>query len=83
MKEHPAVFPVELPLALMSFLTAEGELVLDPFGGAGSTMIAAEKSGRRCGIIDIDPVYCDIAVERWRRLTSGTPKRIPAEEARA
>ena len=55
LKEHPAAYPVKLPAALIGFLTATGEHVFDPFLGAGSTMIAAEKAERRCSGLEIDP----------------------------
>lgn len=42
------------------------ELVLDPFGGAGSTLIACEKSGRRARLVEIDPLYVDVIVRRWQ-----------------
>ena len=68
-KEHPAAFPVELPRALMGFLTARGEIVLDPFGGAGSTMIAAEKTGRKARLIELTPSYVDLSIRRWQKFT--------------
>jgi DNA modification methylase len=46
-----------------------GDVVLDPFLGSGSTLIAAERLGRRCFGIDIDPRYVDVAVQRWERYT--------------
>lgn len=66
---HPAPFPVRLPALFMAHMAAPGELVADPFGGAGSTMIAAEQLDRRAIICEIDPGYCDVAVERWEKLT--------------
>lgn len=46
-------------------------LVLDPFGGSGTTMLAAEKTGRRSRLIELDPAYVDVAVRRWEALTGG------------
>jgi len=74
-KEHPAPYPVQLPLALMMFMTGEGESVYDPFLGSGTTLIAAEKLGRRCYGMEIEPVYCDVIVERWQQFTGGKAKR--------
>lgn len=68
-KEHPAAFPVELPRALMNFLTAPGETVLDVFGGSGSTMIASEQLGRRARLVEFDPQYVDLIVRRWQDFT--------------
>lgn len=51
--------------------------VYDPFCGSGTTLIAAQKLGRRCFAIDIEPAYCDVTVERWRKLTGEEPQRIP------
>jgi hypothetical protein len=45
------------------------DIVLDPFGGSGSTLIACEKTGRQARLIELDPKYCDVIVERWQRLT--------------
>lgn len=68
-KAHPAVFPVELPKAVMTFLTTEGEVVVDPFCGAGSTIIAAEQMGRVGYGIELDPIYCELAMIRWEAAT--------------
>ncbi|MGI4876786.1 MAG: DNA methyltransferase, partial [Janthinobacterium lividum] len=46
-----------------------GDIVLDAFAGSGSTLIAAEKTGRLARLIEYDPAYCDVIVERWQRLT--------------
>ena len=46
-------------------------LVLDLFGGAGTTLIAAERTGRRARVIEIDPIFVDASIERWQRLTGG------------
>jgi len=68
-KEHPAAFPVELPRALMNFLTAPGEMVLDVFGGSGSTMIACEQKERCARLVEFDPQYVDLIVRRWQDFT--------------
>jgi hypothetical protein len=68
-KEHPAAFPVELPRAVMNFLTAPGEIVIDVFGGSGSTMIACEQKDRRTRLVEFDPQYVDLIVRRWQDFT--------------
>ena len=62
--QHPAPFPVELPRRLIDLYTYEGDVVLDPFLGSGSTLIAAERTGRRGIGFDLDPTYCKIAIAR-------------------
>ncbi len=62
--QHPAPFPVELPRRLIDLYTYEGDVVLDPFLGSGSTLVAAERTGRRGFGFDLDPEYCEIARER-------------------
>lgn len=61
---HPAVFPVELPAFFIKLLSREKSLIIDPFGGSGSTGIAALKSNRNCLLIDNNPDYCEIAHDR-------------------
>ena len=46
-----------------------GSLVLDPFGGSGTTLIACEQRGRRCRMMEIDPHYCDVIIDRWETFT--------------
>lgn len=68
-KAHPAAFPVKLPEVTISFYTAEGESVGDPFGGAGATLMAAERTGRIAYLSELDPVYCELAMQRWEAAT--------------
>jgi site-specific DNA-methyltransferase (adenine-specific) len=65
-KGHPAVFPVDLPLFFIKLLCPEGGLVLDPFGGSGTTGLAALSAGRRCVLIDNNEEYCQAAIKRLR-----------------
>jgi len=65
-KGHPAVFPVDLPLFFIRLLCPEGGLVLDPFGGSGTTGLAALSAGRRCVLIDNNEQYCQAAIKRLR-----------------
>jgi DNA modification methylase len=48
------------------------DIVLDPFGGSGSTLIACEKAGRQARVVELDPRYCDVIVRRWQDWTGGT-----------
>ena len=64
---HAAGFPVELPAEIIKNFTETS--VLDPFGGSGTTMIAAEQTGRRCYMMEIDPHYCDVIIRRWEEFT--------------
>jgi DNA modification methylase len=66
---HPAVKPVALIAAAMRDGSNPNGLVLDPFGGTGTTLMAAEKTGRRARLIEIEPRLVDCAVRRWQRLT--------------
>lgn len=64
-KAHPAAFPPELPYAIMSFLAAPGELVLDPFIGSGTTLVVADEMKRIGYGIELDPIYCELTMRRW------------------
>jgi DNA modification methylase len=66
---HPTIKPVELVADAILDCTARGDLVLDSFLGSGTTVIAAERTGRICYGMDIDPRYVDTAVRRWQRFT--------------
>ena len=70
-EQHPAVFPVALATHLIEAFTDPGNTVLDPFVGAGSTIIAAEKTGRTCAAIEISPLYVTLAILRWQNFTGG------------
>jgi site-specific DNA-methyltransferase (adenine-specific) len=67
--EHPTMKPAALFEYLMLNNTKGGDLVLDSFGGSGTTMIAAEKNGRVARLMELDPRYCDVIVKRWQDFT--------------
>ena len=67
--EHPTMKPVGLFEYQMLNNTKGGDIVLDSFGGSGTTMIAAEKNGRRGYLMELDPKYCDVIVKRWQEFT--------------
>jgi DNA modification methylase len=64
---HPAVFPIALPAFLMEAFTAPSEAIYEPFAGAGTTLLAGQRTGRRVLAMELAPAYVDLAVERWRR----------------
>jgi DNA modification methylase len=66
---HPTVKPVALIADAIRDCSRRGETILDAFGGSGSTLIAAEKTGRSARLIEYDPIYCDTIVRRWEQLT--------------
>ena len=59
--------PVELMVRAIKNSSKEKDLVLDPFGGSGTTLIAAEHSNRRCVMMELEPHYVDTIIERWQR----------------
>ncbi|WP_337928473.1 DNA modification methylase [Acidaminococcus timonensis] len=62
---HPTQKPLEIPIRAINNSSKPGDLVLDFFGGSGSTLIAAEKTGRRCNTIELDPKYCSAIIDRY------------------
>lgn len=66
---HPTMKPVELMARLVKNSSQCGWLVLDLFGGSGSTLIACEQTGRKCYTMEFDPKYCDAILDRWEKLT--------------
>ena len=63
------MFPVELPWRCIKMHSDKGGIVLEPFSGSGTTIIAAEQTERKCYAMELSPVYCDLAVKRWEELT--------------
>ena len=66
---HPTTKPVELVERAVLNSSEKGGLCFEPFGGSGSTLIAAEKAGRRANVMELDPKYCDVIVRRWQEFT--------------
>ena len=71
---HPTVKPVAMIADAIRDCSHRGGVILDPFGGAGTTLIAAERTGRRARLIELDPTFVDASIERWQRLTGGTAR---------
>lgn len=66
---HPTVKPVPMIIDAIKDTSKRGEIVLDPFGGSGSTLIAAHKAGRHARLIEYEPHYCEVTIRRWQDLT--------------
>jgi DNA modification methylase len=75
---HLTEKPVELAARAIEYSSRPGENVLDLFGGSGSTLIAAEQSGRRAFLMELDPLYCDVIVARYEQFTGKKSKRKAA-----
>lgn len=73
---HLTEKPVELAVRAMQYSSCPGENVLDLFGGSGSTLIAAEQTGRKSFLMELDPLYCDVVVTRWENFTGKKAERI-------
>ena len=77
---HPTMKPVELVERALRNSSRPGDVVLDPFGGSGTTLIAAEKSGRVARVMELDPKYADVIVRRWEDFTGKTAIREAADQ---
>ena len=66
---HPTQKPVSLSATAIKSATKKGDIVLDLFGGSGSTLIACEQLNRKCYMLELDPRYCDVIVKRWENFT--------------
>ena len=77
---HPAEFPVELPSRFIKMHSRPGDIILEPFCGSGTTIIAAEQLGRVCYGVELDPHYCDVILARWETLTGQVAQLITPGE---
>ena len=75
-KIHKATFPVYLPENIIKNFSSINSLILDCFGGTGTTLIACEKLNRICYIIELDPKYCDVIIKRWEDYTGKKAEKI-------
>jgi DNA modification methylase len=78
LKAHPTQKPCELPVRAIEKDSKPGQLIVDLFGGSGTTLIACEKTSRHCRMMELDPAYCDVIVKRWEDFTG---KKAILEEA--
>ena len=76
---HLTEKPVELAARAIQYSSKPGENVLDLFGGSGSTLIACEQTGRKAYLMEMDPLYGDVIVQRWEEFTGRKAERVPAE----
>jgi DNA modification methylase len=73
---HLTEKPVELAMRAIEYSSKPGENVLDLFGGSGSTLIAAEQAGRQAFLLELDPLYCDVIVQRYQQFTGPKAERV-------
>jgi len=69
LKAHPTQKPCDLPVRAIEKDSKPGQLIVDLFGGSGTTLIACEKTSRHCRMMELDPAYCDVIVQRWQQFT--------------
>lgn len=74
--DHPTMKPIELIEACLTNSSLPAHAVLDPFVGSGSTILACERLGRRAFAVEVDPVYCEVAVTRWEQMTGAEARRL-------
>lgn len=74
--EHPTMKPVELMVRAIENSSAKGDIVLEPFGGSGSTLLACEQTGRHARVIELEPRYCDVIISRWEAMTGKTAELV-------
>ncbi|HEV3500147.1 MAG TPA: DNA methyltransferase [Bradyrhizobium sp.] len=77
---HPTVKPVAMVADALMDCSDRGDIVLDVCGGSGTSMIAAERTGRRARLIEIDPLYCDLIVQRWQKFSGKTARLAETNE---
>ena len=73
---HPTMKPVELVVNAIQNSSEEGDVILDAFGGSGTTIIAAEQTGRKAYVMEYDEQYCDVIIARWEKFTGKTATKI-------
>jgi DNA modification methylase len=77
---HPTVKPVAMVVEAIKDCSKRGSLILDPFCGSGTILIAAEKTGRRARAVELDPGYVDVAIRRWQAYTGKVATLLPMGE---
>lgn len=79
---HPTMKPVELVAKAIKNSTERAQCVVDTFGGSGTTLIACEKLGRVCRMMELDPKYCDVIISRWEQITGEKAQAIGGSPAK-
>lgn len=77
---HPTQKPVALAEQALDTTTKRGHIILDFFGGSGSTLIACERQHRHARLMELDPAYCDVIVKRWEDFTGNTAVCVPSDQ---
>ena len=67
---HPTMNPIELMADIIKNASKREMSIYDPFGGSGTTLIACEQTNRKCFMMEIDPIYCSVIIERWEKFTN-------------
>ena len=78
---HPTQKPVALVTRALRNSTRPGEWVYDPFAGSGTALVGAERLGRKCAAMELDPLYCDVAIERWLAESGASTNGVKVEHA--
>ena len=81
-KHHPTMKPVEIWQRAICNSSQINEIVLDPFAGSGTAILAAEQLDRRCYAIEIEPTYCQVTIDRWEAFTGKTAKKVNYERSK-
>ena len=80
-RKHPTQKPIRLCTHFIKKFSKEQKIIIDPFIGSGSTLIACEKTNRKCYGMELDPHYCDVIVKRWEEFTGKKAERVEAANA--
>ena len=75
-REHPTMKPVEMWVYGITNHSRPGDLVYEPFSGSGTTIIACERTGRKCRAIELNPAYVAVAIQRWADATGKEPRKL-------
>lgn len=77
--EHPTMKPIALVAHAIELSSAKGDLVVDAFGGSGTTLLAADQLKRVAALVELSPAYCDVIIQRWENLTGKKARRVPRD----